>query len=514
MATAAATTILDHLWTQYRAVLGRQRMTQKAAHWHEKRARHFVWNRDQASLEVLSAQEVASYFRRAYVRGVQEEWQLAQMVEAVRLLCGEVLGLPWVEKFDWDRWKQPHPLVPRPEADPPRKAGTPAAEGQHGGAPFVDAQASRLAFRRHPDAFQSLRTELRARHYSLQTERSYTQWLARFLAFRKYQAPEALGASDVKAYLDYLATVREVSASTQNQALCALVFFYGQVLQKPLGEFGDFAKAKRPIRVPAVLSRDEVRRLLEQLTGTYALMGGLLYGAGLRLMEWVRLRVKDVDFDRRQILVRDGKGQKDRITVLPEKHREPLGGHLARVQGLFEADRKAGLPGVFLWPALERKYPNAGAEWPWQWVFPSAGLSQDPRSGVVRRHHAHASGVQKAVKAAAAKAGISKRVTPHTLRHSFATHLLETGSDIRTVQELLGHADVSTTMIYTHVLNRPGLAVRSPADLQAGSPNDKRPHPQTLACGCGLSGSIGCDLPAGLPHRAPRPVEYHASGPL
>jgi integron integrase len=443
-------------------------MTPNAAQWHEKRARHFVWNRDRNALAALRAEDVAAYLTRTHARGVFEEWQLAQIVDAIQILCGELLALPWAEGFDWDRWKQPHLTVSAAQGQQ-AAAATPLPRGQVPREPrgdFTDGAASREAFRHYPEAFGRLRTELRVRHYSLQTEKAYTKWLARFLAFRTCQAPETLGAAEVKDYLDYLATVREVSASTQNQALCALVFFYGQVLQQPLGEFGDFAKAKRPIRVPQVLSRDEVCRLEAHLSGTYALMAGLLYGAGLRLMECVRLRVKDVDFDRRQLLVRDGKGQKDRVTVLPEKHREPLRDHMIRVKGRFEADVEAGLPGVYIWPALERKYPAAGKTWAWQWVFPSAGLSQDPRSGVVRRHHAHESGVQKAVKEAAAQAGIAKRVTPHTLRHSFATHLLESGSDIRTVQELLGHADVSTTMIYTHVLNRPGLAVRSPADFE------------------------------------------------
>ena len=230
-------------------------------------------------------------------------------------------------------------------------------------------------------------------------------------------------------------------------------------------ELGDFVRAKGPIRLPTVLSRQEIRRMEVHLTGTYALMAGLLYGSGLRLMECVRLRVKDLDFDHRQIVVREGKGQKDRITVMPERAREPLTVHLRKVKELFESDLAAGIAGVYVWPALERKYPSAPREWIWQYVFPSVALSKDPRSNAIRRHHAHETGLQQAVRAAAAKAGITKPVSPHTLRHSFATHLLEAGQDIRTLQELLGHSDVTTTQIYTHVLNRPGLAVRSPADF-------------------------------------------------
>ncbi|NOY44100.1 MAG: integron integrase [Deltaproteobacteria bacterium] len=325
-----------------------------------------------------------------------------------------------------------------------------------------DAKALRGAF---PPVFERLRVEIRSRHYSVRTEQTYEMWVERFLAYHGGRGPGDLGAPEVKAYLDYLADVRRVSASTQNQALCALVFLYEKVLGRELGELGDFSRAKRPRRLPVVLTRDEVEALLARMEGAHALVAGLLYGSGLRLMEALRLRVKDVDFSAGQIVVRDGKGGKDRITVLPKRYRESLGKHLTRVRGLFETDRQNGVPGVYIWPSLSRKYPAAGIRWEWQWVFPSAKLSADPRSGIVRRHHLHESGVQKAVRRAAVEAGIPKPVTPHTLRHSFATHLLEAGSDIRTVQELLGHADVSTTMIYTHVLNRPGLAVRSPADF-------------------------------------------------
>ena len=278
--------------------------------------------------------------------------------------------------------------------------------------------------------------------------------------------PEKIDAAGaVKEYLEYLATVREAAASTQNQALNALVFFYAHALKKPFGDMGGFVKAKRPQRLPEVMTRDEVEALLGQMHGVSALMAGLMYGGGLRLMECVRLRVKDIDFSRYQIMVRDGKGQKDRVTMLPERFVPPLKEHLARVKAIYEEDRSRGVPGVYMWPALARKYPKAATEWRWQYVFPAKGLSVDPRSATVRRHHISESVAQKAVKEAAFRAGITRRVSCHTLRHSFATHLLEARYDIRTVQELLGHANVSTTMIYTHVLNRPGLSVQSPADF-------------------------------------------------
>jgi len=270
----------------------------------------------------------------------------------------------------------------------------------------------------------------------------------------------------VKKYLDYLATAREVAASTQNQALNALVFFYKHALQKPFGEMDSFVRAKRPQRLPDVMTRSEVQSLFEQMEGVSALMAGLMYGGGLRLMECVRLRVKDIDFSRHEIMVCDGKGQKDRVTMLPDRFVVPLKGHLHRMRMIYQNDRDNSVPGVYIWPALARKYPNAASEWIWQYVFPAKRLSVDPRSGIVRRHHINENLVQKAVKEAASRAGIIKKVSCHTLRHSFATHLLEARYDIRTVQELLGHADVSTTMIYTHVLNRPGLSVRSPADFE------------------------------------------------
>ena len=269
----------------------------------------------------------------------------------------------------------------------------------------------------------------------------------------------------MKTYLDYLAVEREVTASTQNQALNALVFFYGEVLQKPIGEIEEFARAKRPRRLPEVMTWDEVRMLLSKMNGITGLMAGLMYGSGMRLMECVRLRVKDIDFTRHQIMVRDGKGQKDRVTMLPDRFGPSLQEHLARVKVTHEQDLAQGTADVYIWPALARKYPNMGKEWIWQYVFPAKTLSVDPRSGKVRRHHINETLVQKAVKEAAGRAAINKRVSCHTLRHSFATHLLEAGYDIRTVQELLGHANVVTTMIYTHVLNRPGLSVKSPADI-------------------------------------------------
>jgi len=305
---------------------------------------------------------------------------------------------------------------------------------------------------------------MRLRRYALRTEESYRDWIRRFLSFHEGADPAALSEEEVREYLEYLAVARNVSASTQNQALSALLFLYGTVLERPLGDLKEVVRARRPQRLPVVLSRNEVQRLLDVMEGTLGLIARVLYGTGLRLMEGLRLRVKDLDFDRGQIVVREGKGDKDRVVMLPAALRDPLRTHLARVRVLWESDRAVGLPGVWMPDALDRKYPEAGKEWAWMWVFPAKRLAVDPRTGIQRRHHAHETAVQRAVKAAAGLARIEKKVACHTLRHSFATHLLERGTDLRSVQELLGHNSVETTQIYTHVMRRPGIGVVSPLD--------------------------------------------------
>lgn len=305
---------------------------------------------------------------------------------------------------------------------------------------------------------------IRLKHYSIRTEKSYLPWIERYLSFHKYRDPKEMAAPEVEAFLSHLAVNEKVSASTQNQAFNALLFLYREVLKKGLGESIDAIRAKQPTRVPTVMTKDETTRLIAAVPPDHQLMVKLIYGSGLRLMECLRLRVKDLDFKSGQVLVRDGKGMKDRITVMPENLKVPLTEHLNRVRLLHESDLAKGHGRVYLPYALERKYPNAAIEWAWQYVFPARALSTDPRTGVVRRHHVHEHNLQKVVREAARLAGIPKLVSVHTLRHSFATHLLEANYDIRTVQELLGHNDVSTTMIYTHVLNRPGISVRSPLD--------------------------------------------------
>lgn len=316
-----------------------------------------------------------------------------------------------------------------------------------------------------PKLLDIVRSRLRLRHYSLRTEDAYLGWIRRFILFHGKRHPREMGPEEVTAFLSHLARSDHVAAATQNQALAALLFLYKEVLGVELPWLTAIERAKKPRRLPVVLSRDEVNRLISRLEGTHALMSRVLYGTGMRLMECVRLRVKDVDFDHREITVRDGKGGKDRMTMLPDQLVGPLRDQLHKSRVLFSEDRRRHLPGVCLPNALEKKYPNAGKEWGWQWVFPARELSVDPRTGIRRRHHTHEQALQRAIKRAAQAAGIAKPATTHSLRHSFATHLLKAGYDIRTVQELLGHADVATTMIYTHVLNRGGRGVRSPLDV-------------------------------------------------
>jgi len=315
-----------------------------------------------------------------------------------------------------------------------------------------------------PRLLDRVRATLRARHYSRRTEESYVAWIRRFIVFHDKRHPAEMGAPEVTAFLTSLAVDGQVAASTQNQALSALLFLYRDILEVDLPWLDGVVRAKRPVRLPVVLSRDEVRAVLHRLEGVPRLMACLLYGAGLRVLECCRLRVQDIDFTANQIVVRGGKGDKDRVTMLPAVTKADLGRHLAAVRVQHRDDLAAGAGWVALPTALLRKYPNAGREWVWQWVFPATRIYRDRLTGQVRRHHLHETVLQRAVKDAVRRAGIAKRASPHTLRHSFATHLLEDGHDIRTVQELLGHRDVTTTMIYTHVLNRGPAAVRSPAD--------------------------------------------------
>jgi integron integrase len=312
-----------------------------------------------------------------------------------------------------------------------------------------------------------LRERIRYMHYSIRTEESYVYWVRLFIRFHGRRHPATLGGPDVEAFLSWLANARRVAVSTHKQALSAILFFYGKVLGLELPWMTEIGRPQVKQRLPVVLSVEEIGRILALMEDGHRLFAELLYGTGLRITEGLRLRVKDIDFDRGAIIIREGKGGKDRIVMLPQRLRQALRGQLARDRVLWLADREAGRGGVEMPDALDRKYHRAGDSWAWFWVFPQADHSVDPRTGVVRRHHMYDQTFQRAFKRAVARAGLAKPATPHTLRHSFATHLLESGYDIRTVQELLGHSDVSTTMIYTHVLNRGGRGVVSPLDRVA-----------------------------------------------
>lgn len=310
-----------------------------------------------------------------------------------------------------------------------------------------------------------VREKIRLKHYSIRTEQAYTDWIRRFILHFGKKHPRDMGAAEIEQFLTHLAVNGRVSASTQNQARCALLFLYKYVLAIELPWLDNVEQAKAPKRLPVVLNRDEIQAILSRLAGTHWLVASLLYGTGMRIMECLRLRIQDIDFKRREILVRDGKGFKDRVIMLPVTLLPTLQAHLLKVRELHEDDLVQGYGEVYMPYALERKYPHAAKEWIWQYVFPAPRLSTDPRSQAVRRHHIQEQAIQRAVKQAVRDAQLTKAATPHTFRHSFATHLLQGGYDIRTVQELLGHADVSTTMIYTHFLNKGGKGVTSPLDL-------------------------------------------------
>ncbi len=384
-----------------------------------------------------------------------QPWQIEQADMTLRVLFQEVLRADWAK-----HWPQ------RPSVDEARTdlAGKTTGALTATACP-VDVKA----------AMSRLCNEVRVRHYSIRTEKAYLSWAARFFAFHHPRLPLDLSEGDIQAFLTHLALKAKVSSSTQNQAMHALLFLYQHVLQLPPGSLDGIVRAKVPQRIPAVLTREQVRDLLDHLDGTPRLMAELIYGTGMRLMECLRLRIKDVDFQQHQIIVREGRGGKDRVVPLPRTLERALAEQIERVRSLHEQDLKLGYGEVALPDTLDRKYRSASRDIQWQYVFPSSKLSPDPRSRKIRRHHVHENSLQKAVKAAVHAAGLPATTSVHTLRHSFATHLLEHGHDIRTVQELLGHSDVSTTMIYTHVLKRPGVTVISPLDLPGIPPLQTRP---------------------------------------
>jgi integron integrase len=459
MATGSRGDAERRFWDRYRNLLLKQGVKATSVRWYVQRSEEFIRSLSGRRLADLSRQDVHDYFGRLGQDSRLQPWQFRQAVDAIRNLYN-VVDAEWAKDVDWTFWRDSARTLEEQHATTAREHAPVTPEefakriGESRFAPLI---------RNHLELFARFSTVMRTRGLSIRTEKTYLGWCCRFLSRFGGAAPENLGVAEVGSFLEELAVERNVSASTQNQALNALVFLYDKVLERPLGDLG-FRRARGPRRLPVVLSQGEVKRLLAELRGTQWLIGSLLYGTGMRLMESLRLRVQDLDFDRALITVRRGKGAKDRIVPLPQSLVTALGQHLEAVKALHQRDCAEGFGTTLLPDALARKYPKAAGEWRWQFVFPSGRLSVDPRSGATRRYHLHETAVQKAVTAAARRAGIHKKASCHTLRHSFATHLIEAGYDIRTVQELLGHSDVSTTQIYTHVLNRGGLAVRSPLD--------------------------------------------------
>lgn len=473
---------LRRLWANQRI-----RLSEEKLHWWSVHVQRFLGFIRQEQLEGPVSVLAQRFLENLAVRQPPpSEWQLDQVRQALDVFGRGIQH--WHFERQEDGRLRPAFRVNSPAPIPESGAATDGpADPEAGEAPDLVPGASLKDMRSGPEAsaeggapsgvwLSRFQAAIRLRHYSYRTEQTYREWIERFLRFHGETNPRALGAAEVREFLEYLVTARNVSSSTQNQAFSALLFLYAMVLEQPLGDLQDVLRARRPGRLPVVLSTGEVQRLLNGMEGTLGLIARLLYGTGLRLMEGLRLRVKDLDFDRGLIAVREGKGDKDRTVMLPERLRDPLQAHLERVRILWESDRAAGLPGVQLPGALERKYPKAGEEWAWMWVFPGKRLSVDPRSGITRRHHANETAVQRAVKAAGRLAQLTKPVGCHTLRHSFATHLLERGTDLRSVQELLGHRSVETTQIYTHVMSRPGIGVRSPLDDVGALQEDPVPY--------------------------------------
>ena len=418
-----------------------------------------LMHRDLTNLDERSITAVLVSFGR---RETLQDWQFAQFIDAVRIYLSITLSLHSARRIDWDYWRSSVRTLKSSDAAIGRVSRPEELlreRMKQGRGKLADIR------QRHEDLIVRFVTEIRARGYAFKTEQVYEQWVCRYLLYCRGQSPEEAGADAVAGFLNDLVVSGNVSASTQNQALNALVFLYKRVLGSELGQLENFARSKRKKTVPVVLSRPEVKRLLAELDGWQLELASLLYGTGMRVMEGLTLRVKDIDFEYGRIHVCQAKGKKDRYVPLPDQLITDLKHRIESVTELHQQDLEAGYGEVLLPEGLSRKYKQAAREIKWQFLYPSGRLSGEQRSGKIRRHHLHESGLQRAVKRAASQSGITKRVGCHTFRHCFATHLLEANHDIRTVQELLGHTDVATTMIYTHVLNRPGVSVLSPLDI-------------------------------------------------
>ncbi len=446
---------IDRFWTKYFEVLKMFRVPERFHPWYQKHIQAFIDVHPSIRLQKHTPESLQLFLEKLGRNDQISDWVFRQKVEALRLLFCHLLRLAWAKSFDWENWSvgaqslgKDHPTVARSYEVIDKS---------------VDESENYLG-KRFPDIYRKFLVAVRIPDYSINTEKSYLGWIVRFLHFHPERHPYNCSEPEVASFLEYLAIKRKVAGATQAQALNALVFFFTKVLERPLGEIGPFKRPKQPKRLPTVLSTRELELIFSHLHGMSGLMVRLMYGTGMRIMECVRLRILDLDFEYRNIAVRQSKGKKDRSVPMPDLLIEPLQRQIRFVKEQHVRDVEAGFGTVYMPDALSRKYPKAKNELRWQYLFPAGRLSQDPRANVIRRHHIHQSAIQRVIKQAAEEAGITKRVSSHTMRHSFATHLLESGADIRTVQELLGHSDVSTTMIYTHVLGRGGMGVRSPLD--------------------------------------------------
>ncbi|WP_299878443.1 integron integrase [uncultured Cocleimonas sp.] len=434
----------SHNWATYLNVLRQQKVYSQSHPYYVMAVEAFIGSFPKRNIQDISQQEIETYLERTLATRL-ESWQKMQLIEALRLLLIEVADTRPARFVDWAFWRE-----------------SVMGEGEQEGPdnrPLHQKQSGINGL-----WLNELARKIQAKNYSIRTEKTYVNWVKQFDFFLQGRKFDEVKPQDVEAFLSYLSVDRKVSKSTQNVALNAVVFLMREILNKNPEEYR-FTHAKRGKRLPTVLSKNEVKNLLSHSDENYALLIGLMYGTGMRLMECVRLRVKDIDFDYGQIMVREAKGDKDRVVPLPERYKQQLKDQIKKVEVQHAMDTKKGAGTVYLPIALAKKYPSAQSELIWQYVFPASKISLDPHSGVKRRHHLHETSLQKAVKRASIKANIKKKVSSHVLRHSFATHMLEAGYDIRTVQELLGHNDVETTMIYTHVLNKPGLSVKSPVDF-------------------------------------------------
>ncbi len=467
-----STQAISRFWDKYIVVIKRYGITEFAERWHVKHAEEYINSYSDIKLSNHSAQNVIDYLNNKGRSKFLLDWQFQQLVVSLKILFTDMVNVSWNADFPWNDWLDFSLTLP--DSHPTVSRDYQSFEKGDNDLVFSDSMqndesAYKVVFARYPTYITELRNVIRAKHYSIRTEQAYVSWVIRFIVFNTMQDPATLIDTDISNYLNYLVIKRKVSSSTQSQALNALNFFYKRILKIEFSEALVFHRSKKPKRLPVVLSKNEIIVLLDNIDGKkQRLMADLLYGCGLRLMECIRLRVLDVDFDYGHILVRQAKGNKDRVVPIPNKIITELKFQIAYVGNLHSEDLAEGFGNVYIPDALSRKYPNAEKELKWQYVFPSLNISTDPRTKITRRHHVNETVLQKRIKKSAEISGINKKVSCHTLRHSFATHLLENGSDIRTVQELLGHADVSTTMIYTHVLNKPGVTVTSPLDVAYG----------------------------------------------